>query len=400
MGFALSGAAGAGGHELQEILKRRFLEQIQRQQFEQQTKRGDQQHELATRGLELQERNAIANEDLRRMAMEAAGQARTDANADRDASRELVEESRFQGQLKMLPKGSRITGQQAVKFAKFGASPMLKPATNELGEPEFEFAGTQDTAAAEARLAETQRGHDLTNQAAQARLEAATARAEAAAARGANAGQNTVVQQGIGPDGKPALLIVDKATGQARPAQMPAGFAPNRPARPVSGAERQTLAYFNRAKQASEDIVPLEEKVASAGMGSQLQQQYAPNMLQTKEQQAYRQAQRAFTEARLRKESGAAIPQGEYENDSKTYFAQPGDAPEVREQKRRARQTVLDGLKYASGQAHAEFYGDEAEPAAKGGGLSTTKAPGVGEQRTINGQLAEWDGKGWLPVKK
>jgi hypothetical protein len=33
---------------------------------------------------------------------------------------------------------------------------------------------------------------------------------------------------------------------------------------------------------------------------------------------------------------------------------------------------------------------DREEPATGG--------PRVGEQRTINGQLAEWDGRGWLAV--
>ena len=90
---------------------------------------------------------------------------------------------------------------------------------------------------------------------------------------------------------------------------------------------------------------------------SQYQQQYAPNVFQTRDQQRYRQAQRTFTEARLRKESGAAIPLAEYENDSRTYFAQPGDTPQVRTQKRQARQTVLNGLKFAAGRAYDEFYG-------------------------------------------
>lgn len=141
-------------------------------------------------------------------------------------------------------------------------------------------------------------------------------------------------------------------------------------ARAVTGQERQTLAYYNRAKEADESVVGLEDQIAQAGLGSQLQQQYAPNMLQTGPQQQYRQAQRAFTEARLRKESGAAIPVAEYENDAKTYFAQPGDTPQVREQKRMARQTVLKGLQFASGKAHDEFYGDQPQqqrPAAPSG---------------------------------
>jgi hypothetical protein len=137
--------------------------------------------------------------------------------------------------------------------------------------------------------------------------------------------------------------------------------------RPSLGTERNALAYFNRAQQASQDIGGMEDQIAKMSLAGQARLQMAPNFLQSEENQRYRQAQRAFTEARLRKESGAAIPQGEYENDSRTYFAQPGDTPQVIEQKRRARQTVLEGLKFASGKAYGEFYGEQADQPAKAG---------------------------------
>lgn len=166
-----------------------------------------------------------------------------------------------------------------------------------------------------------------------------------------------------GPDGRPTWTRESDAVGK------PAAQA----ARAVTGAERGVLAYYNRAKDASETITnagpdgkSLEDRVAGAGLGTQLGLQYAPNMMQTSDQQAYRQAQRAFTEARLRKESGAAIPTAEYENDAKTYFAQPGDAPQTIAQKRQKRQTVLEGLKFSSGRAYDEFYGQPNKSGAEG----------------------------------
>lgn len=135
--------------------------------------------------------------------------------------------------------------------------------------------------------------------------------------------------------------------------------------RPATGSERQALAFYNRAKDAVDTIATpnklgasLEDTVAKSGIGTQLGLQYAPNILQSGSQQSYRQAQRAFTEARLRKESGAAINPTEYENDAKTYFAQPGDKPETVKQKRQMRETVLNGLKFAAGKAYEEFYGE------------------------------------------
>jgi hypothetical protein len=140
------------------------------------------------------------------------------------------------------------------------------------------------------------------------------------------------------------------------------------PPKAVTGAERQTLSFYNRAKEASEALAQggLEERVSKQnGMGA-LWGQYAPNIAQTKDQQLYRQAQRAFTEARLRKESGAAISTQEYENDGRIYFAQPGDSPETIAQKQKARQAVLDGLKFSAGRAYGEFYGESG--GAPGGG--------------------------------
>lgn len=137
-------------------------------------------------------------------------------------------------------------------------------------------------------------------------------------------------------------------------------------ARGVTGAERQALSFYNRAADAIKtltegDDASLEQKMAKQGLAGQAQLSYTgigSNLLQTAEQQQYRQAQRAFTEARLRKESGAAIPTAEYENDARTYFVQPGDSPAVVAQKKASRQKVLDGLAFSSGKAYDEFYGE------------------------------------------
>ena len=158
-----------------------------------------------------------------------------------------------------------------------------------------------------------------------------------------------------GPGGQAIWVRESQAEGK------PAAQA----ARAVTGMERQTLAFFNRAKEADELAVKFED--SSQNLAREYQQQYAPNVAQTREQQQYRQAQRAFTEARLRKESGAAIPTQEYENDARTYFAQPGDDPATKAQKRTARQTVLNGLKFSSGRAYEEFYGEPPARPSPGG---------------------------------
>jgi hypothetical protein len=129
----------------------------------------------------------------------------------------------------------------------------------------------------------------------------------------------------------------------------------------------------------------LENKIAKSGLVQQYRGQYAPNIVQSSEQQSYRQAQRAFTEARLRKESGAAIPQAEFDNDARTYFAQPGDSQQVIEQKQKARQTVLDGLKFSSGKAYEEFYGEAGTTPGGGNAGGGLVVPGGALERLMKG---------------
>jgi len=156
-----------------------------------------------------------------------------------------------------------------------------------------------------------------------------------------------------GPNGTPIWVREPDAVGK------PAAQAP----RAVTGAERQSMAFYNRAQTALDALTEggdqsLEEKMAKQGLAGQAQLQYGSNLVQTGEQQQYRQAQRAFTEARLRKESGAAINDKEYDKDARTYFAQPGDSAAVKVQKSTARAAVLAGLKFSAGKAYEEFTGE------------------------------------------
>jgi hypothetical protein len=188
------------------------------------------------------------------------------------------------------------------------------------------------------------------------------------------------IVQVMGPNGSPVWVRESEAVGK------PAAQAP----RAVTGAERQALAFFNRANDAIQTITPLEAEVAKMGLAGQTKLQYAPNWMQSDVGQQYRQSQRAFTEARLRKESGAAIPVDEYENDAKTYFAQPGDSQKTIQQKAAARAKVLEGLGYSAGRAYDEFYG---EPFKKMGGnafdtgMNLNVAPPTRIRYDINGNV-------------
>jgi hypothetical protein len=162
--------------------------------------------------------------------------------------------------------------------------------------------------------------------------------------------------QGVSPDFEWVIRNgehVQIRKGTAQRGDSPASVRERGP----TGAERTALAFFNDARQAANDADAVADKV---GNGFRLK--YAPNIAQSSEQQQYWQAIRSFTEARLRKRSGAAIPEYEIEKDAKMYFKQPGDGDAVTAQKKASRERVLDGIRLESGKAYDEYYG---EPAPK-----------------------------------
>jgi hypothetical protein len=145
---------GSGAAEgLQQVLERLFLEaKFKQEQREHADRQGIAQEELGlrSRGLDIQQEGNQINADLRRDAQESTIQNRKDVDADRDAARELTAETRLQGQLNMMPKGTPIDNHDMlVGMAKRGYGGMLKPVPN---EPRFEFGGTASGEARDAAL--------------------------------------------------------------------------------------------------------------------------------------------------------------------------------------------------------------------------------------------------------
>lgn len=173
------------------------------------------------------------------------------------------------------------------------------------------------------------------------------------------------------PDG-PRYVRPSQALGNAPP---PKEAAP----KPSTGEQKRALSYYNRGKQAV-DIIErpgtngsLEDRMATwvAQGASKL-----PDWLKPSDQKAYVNAQRAFTQAKLRLESGAAISPAEYESDARTYFAQPGDTPVDLERKKALRAQVLDGLAQESGGAYGEYYGSPYQPQGIVGAAENRATPG------------------------
>ena len=155
--------------------------------------------------------------------------------------------------------------------------------------------------------------------------------------------------QVAGPNGSAIWVHESDAVGK------PAAQA----ARSITGQERSVLGFFNRMLEAERNARAVEDKLTGRDVAAS---EYAPgwleNFLKTPEGQQYTQAQRMYTEARLRKESGAAIPPHEYEADRRTNFRVAGDQPGAMKNKRRARVQTMRGIGNAAGRALAEFYGE------------------------------------------
>lgn len=170
--------------------------------------------------------------------------------------------------------------------------------------------------------------------------------------------------QVAGQDGTAVWVREGQAVGQ------PAAQA----ARSITGQERQALGFYNRMKQASDTFGEIEDVVAKTGIMAQGRLKFAPNWAQTDEGQAYNQARRSFTEARLRKESGAAIPPHEYAQDEITYFPQPGDSKATIDKKRAARETLMNSVANSAGKAYDEWYGEPLQKPAM------SRSPGANAQ--------------------
>jgi hypothetical protein len=163
--------------------------------------------------------------------------------------------------------------------------------------------------------------------------------------------------------------------------------------KPPTGAARAAVKYFDRMKQAIENLKAVDDQIGKQGFMGQVQSEWAPNPLKSSVQQLYNQGLNMFTEARLRKDSGAAVPPSEYAKDREVYGIQPGDAPAVIAQKVKSRADTARALAIEAGDAAmAEHYGDNwqqiVEGLAPSGGGSPTQ-PGSGVVEYVRGK----DGK-------
>lgn len=331
--MGLSGlVAGGVDDALEQVLERRLREAVRQQQ--------EREHA---------ERIAVQRETL-----DAAAQDRREDNARQNRVIDLAELTRRD---KNNSQGLDLMNQDRARMDEEsilgGLNPKLKTIA---GLRKVGVTGIQpeDLDSPEERAARDQASVTHAGQVAEAQARAA------AKYRAPREGRKSI-QQVVGPDNTTAYVSVDLDTGQSTPIQLPPGMAPNKPPKPITGAERQAVSYFNRMLEAERNARGVEDKLTGVDLGAaEAAPDFLENWLKSKEGQLYSQAQRTFTEGRLRKESGAAVPPGEYENDRRTNFRIFGDKPENVKQKRNSRVATMRGIGNSAGRALQEFYGQDA----------------------------------------
>lgn len=152
---------------------------------------------------------------------------------------------------------------------------------------------------------------------------------------------------------------INETTGQFFAINPPTGFTvettPEGGTRIVQGPgagtsfreqETKDIVYATRAEGALADLEPVADELAN--LAPRLFE-YVPlgqgRQFQSPEYQRANVAAMEFLAAILRKDTGAAITQQEIEIYGQTYLPQPGDSPQVLEQKARARRRAIDALR-------------------------------------------------------
>jgi hypothetical protein len=178
----------------------------------------------------------------------------------------------------------------------------------------------------------TMRGQDITSEG--QRL--ADQRAREAAAR---AGRHYDPERGV---------VVDTQASTAAPVTMGGEKLPPRDAdKALNDSQSKSALFGTRMLNAHNILRDLEMDGTTTsvpgsrtafGVGSTI------NIALPANQQKLDQAKRDFLNAVLRRESGAVISDAEFANGDKQYFPQIGDAPQVIEQKSRARELATKGV--------------------------------------------------------
>lgn len=173
-----------------------------------------------------------------------------------------------------------------------------------------------------------------------------------------SAGGGAPVVSGTMPVGRRSAAPA--ATGAHAPAAARAPAAPAEEVMPkMTGEQAKSTGYYLRAANAHREIDRIGPEYSPSGVIATDAALKTPiigavvgggvNALQSPNTQSVGNAQRAFVNATLRRDSGAAISSTEWADAKQRYFPQPGDKPDVIAQKKRNRENDIAALRVGSG---------------------------------------------------
>ncbi|MHA1210845.1 MAG: hypothetical protein ACTSSH_00140 [Candidatus Heimdallarchaeota archaeon] len=175
------------------------------------------------------------------------------------------------------------------------------------------------------------------------------------------------------PDGR--IQLINKKTGAVIKTY---GTAEPEKTDKYKDAQYKAATYATRMTNASKIITGMEADLKDKWAVTQWLEGIFPNWMKPADRQVYEQAMRNFVNAVLRQESGAAIAESEFESAKKQYFPQPGDSQAVIDQKRKNRQTSIDGMVEQAGGAFKD--GGGGTPTASLGIVAEKKVGSIGGQ--------------------
>ena len=128
----------------------------------------------------------------------------------------------------------------------------------------------------------------------------------------------------------------------------------------------------------------------------------SPEIFKPDKMKLMEQAQRNFVNAVLRRESGSAISDSEFDSARKQYFPQTGDSEDVLNQKKRNRDVALAGLRTEGAKAWNKMEGNLSTATASHGNSSSVNQAGAksgkpktviqnGHTYTLNPQTGEYE---------
>jgi hypothetical protein len=148
--------------------------------------------------------------------------------------------------------------------------------------------------------------------------------------------------------GNPVFWQPDKAGG---PPNIVPGVKPPQKDSALTESQAKAATYMSQMKSAEKELagVPIDP----TKLWSQVDVSLAgglTNVAASPSAQRARQAQEQWSEAFLRFKTGAAATKDEVLLNVRTFFPQPGDKPEVIDQKKRMRQQAAQDIAFAAGQ--------------------------------------------------